>query len=83
MRSVGRLMDDGWSKALSQSQREEELKEAMSASRAWMEITPEKHTQRPEDTVQVGEFVLLTVKSTLPGKQEGEGYDIDLFLELA
>uniref|UniRef100_A0AAR5P2C8 ZP domain-containing protein n=1 Tax=Dendroctonus ponderosae TaxID=77166 RepID=A0AAR5P2C8_DENPD len=63
---VGRLMDEGWSKDLSQSQLEEELREAMSASRAWMEITPENNAQRPEDTVEVGETVLLTVKSTLP-----------------
>ncbi|ERL88763.1 hypothetical protein D910_06145 [Dendroctonus ponderosae] len=66
MRRVGRLMDEGWSKDLSQSQLEEELREAMSASRAWMEITPENNAQRPEDTVEVGETVLLTVKSTLP-----------------
>ncbi|XP_066141644.1 uncharacterized protein cyr [Euwallacea fornicatus] len=64
---VGRLMNEGWSKDLNEKELEEELKEAMAAARAWMEITPEKRFgQAPADIVEVGETVLLTVKATLP-----------------
>ncbi|KAL1513025.1 hypothetical protein ABEB36_002509 [Hypothenemus hampei] len=64
---VGRLMNEGWSKDLNEKELEEELNEAMSAARAWMEITPEKQENRMSDRVEVGETILLTVKSTLPG----------------
>ncbi|XP_050294943.1 uncharacterized protein LOC126735088 [Anthonomus grandis grandis] len=63
---VGRLMNEGWSKDLSQDELEEELREAMSAARAWMEIVPENNLERPLGTVEVGETLLLTVKATLP-----------------
>lgn len=65
---IGRMRDAGWSKELEGKQLEEELNEALSAARAWMEITPEKAKENPSDTLQVGEMALLTVKSTLPGK---------------
>ncbi|XP_030763505.1 uncharacterized protein LOC115888074 [Sitophilus oryzae] len=63
---VGRLMNEGWSKDLNEEELEQELKEAMSAARAWMEIIPESKVERSTSTVEVGEAVLLTVKSTLP-----------------
>ncbi|XP_060531472.1 cuticlin-5 [Cylas formicarius] len=63
---IGRLMKEGWSKDLDENQLEEELQEAMSAARAWMEIVPEKREERLSGTVEVGEWVLLSVKSTLP-----------------
>lgn len=60
-------MNEGWSKDLNEKELEEELREAMSAARAWMEIIPENNVERCIGTVEVGEMVLLTVKSTLPG----------------
>ncbi|CAG9762142.1 unnamed protein product [Ceutorhynchus assimilis] len=59
-------MNEGWSKDLNEKELEEELKEAMSAARAWMEIIPENNAERSIGTVEVGETVLLTLKSTLP-----------------
>ncbi|XP_076259076.1 cypher [Rhynchophorus ferrugineus] len=63
---VGRLMKEGWSKDLNEEELEEELNEAMSAARAWMEIIPENKVERAIGAVEVGETVLLIVKSTLP-----------------
>lgn len=45
----------------------QELSEALSAARAWMEIMPEKSNAHP-GTLLVGEYALLMVKSTLPGQ---------------
>lgn len=45
----------------------QELSEALSAARAWMEIVPEKSNAHP-GTLLVGEYALLMVKSTLPGQ---------------
>lgn len=42
----------------------EEMDEALSASRAWMEITPEE--DGPSGTLKVGEVAILSLKSTLP-----------------
>ncbi|RZC35533.1 uncharacterized protein BDFB_000988, partial [Asbolus verrucosus] len=44
----------------------EELNEVLSASRAWMEITPEEDNPGSANTLKVGEAAILTVKSTLP-----------------
>ena len=44
----------------------EEMNEALSASRAWMEITPEDQLHKFTDTLKVGESAILTLKSTLP-----------------
>ncbi|KAJ3647587.1 hypothetical protein Zmor_019458 [Zophobas morio] len=44
----------------------EEMDEALSASRAWMEITPEDQLHKFTDTLKVGESAILTLKSTLP-----------------
>ncbi|KAG5876844.1 hypothetical protein JTB14_002900 [Gonioctena quinquepunctata] len=63
---VGRMRDAGWSKELEGKQLEEELNEALSAARAWMEIVPEQAEERTSETLQVGETAMLTVKSTLP-----------------
>lgn len=62
------MKDAGWSKELEGKQLEEELNQALTAARAWMEITPENAEERSSDTLQVGETALLTVKSTLPGR---------------
>ncbi|XP_018562038.1 uncharacterized protein LOC108904104 [Anoplophora glabripennis] len=63
---IGRMKDAGWSKELEGKQLEEELNDALTAARAWMEITAENTEERPSDTLQVGETALLTIKSTLP-----------------
>ncbi|KAJ8971619.1 hypothetical protein NQ317_016336 [Molorchus minor] len=68
---VGRMKDAGWSKELEGKQLEEELNEALSAAKAWMEIIPEKIEQRPSGSLQVGEIALLAVKSTLPDSNSG------------
>ncbi|KAJ8951240.1 hypothetical protein NQ318_010268 [Aromia moschata] len=65
---VGRMKEEGWSKELEGKQLEDELSDALSAARAWMEIIPEKVEERPSGTLQVGETTLLRVKSTLPVK---------------
>ncbi|XP_074035920.1 cypher isoform X2 [Leptinotarsa decemlineata] len=63
---VGRMRDAGWSKELEGKQLEEELNEALSAARAWMEIVSDQAEDRSSETLQVGETATLTVKSTLP-----------------
>ncbi|KAJ8925610.1 hypothetical protein NQ315_009450 [Exocentrus adspersus] len=64
---IGRMRDAGWSKELEGKQLQEELNDALSAARAWMEIAPERTEEPPIDSLQVGETAILTVKSTLPG----------------
>lgn len=61
------MREAGWSKELEGQQLEEELTEALSAARAWMEIIPEHPEGKQSGTLQVGETALLRVKSTLPG----------------
>lgn len=61
------MKDEGWSKELEGKPLEDELNEALSAARAWMEIIPEDNEERSSGALQVGETALLTVKSTLPG----------------
>ncbi|CAG9860439.1 unnamed protein product [Phyllotreta striolata] len=63
---VGRMKNEGWSKELDGKQLEEELNEALSAARAWMEIVPESSEDTSFDTLEVGEIAMLSVKSTLP-----------------
>lgn len=62
------MKDAGWSKELEGKQLEDELHEALAAARAWMEIVPERYDEVSLGRLQVGETALLTVKSTLPGR---------------
>lgn len=62
---VGRMAKDP--DALDSPEMGQELTEALSAARAWMEIVPEKTNSHP-GTLLVGEDALLMVKSTLPGE---------------
>ncbi|XP_056636759.1 uncharacterized protein LOC130445231 [Diorhabda sublineata] len=66
IKRIGRMKDEGWSKELDGKQLQDEIDEALSAARAWMEIVSENDDDRASDTLQVGETASLIVKSTLP-----------------
>lgn len=55
-----------WQKGLSDQNIDEELNNALSATRAWMQVVPAKDESQ-QSTLQVGEPALLMVKATLPG----------------
>ncbi|XP_072390558.1 uncharacterized protein cyr [Diabrotica undecimpunctata] len=63
---VGRMKKEGWSKELDGQQLDEEIDEALSAARAWMEIVPENNDEKTSGTLQVGETASLSIKATLP-----------------
>lgn len=66
------MKEEGWSKDVDddenqkQEESENELNDALSAARAWMEITPAEGNSY-SGSLQVGEQARMAIKCTLPG----------------
>lgn len=65
------MKEEGWSKDVDENENEDqdkdkELNDALSAARAWMEITPAEGNSY-SGSLQVGEQARIAIKCTLPG----------------
>lgn len=57
-----------WDKGEIEENIDQELREGLSAARAWLQVLPAKDESQ-QSPLQVGEPALLMVKATLPGKR--------------